>query len=83
MLIAEIFCSDECRRFLRARRFQLDPAFDQFNGTEKWRKENRLTELYETIDVEAYEETRRLVSDSCSHWHVCAKPMLMSSTHSG
>jgi hypothetical protein len=49
------------RRFLRARRFQLDPAFDQFNGTEKWRRENRLSELYETIDVEAYEETRKLV----------------------
>ncbi|RXK38680.1 hypothetical protein M231_03990 [Tremella mesenterica] len=47
-------------RYLRARKFQIQPAYEQFASTEKWRKENRLVELFETIDVDEYEETRRL-----------------------
>lgn len=52
-------CSD--RRFLRARRFVGSDAFTQFKDTEDWRKANQLVELYETIDLEHYEETRQLV----------------------
>ncbi|ESZ90136.1 putative phosphatidylinositol transporter [Sclerotinia borealis F-4128] len=47
-------------RFLRARRFVVLDAFHQFSTTEEWRKENDLDQLYETIDLEHYEETRRL-----------------------
>ncbi|KAH8651618.1 CRAL-TRIO domain-containing protein [Tricladium varicosporioides] len=47
-------------RFLRARRFVVPDAFKQFQETEDWRKENELDKLYETIDLEHYEETRRL-----------------------
>lgn len=47
---------------MRARKFQLDPAYDQFKGTEQWRETNRIKELYESIDVDEYDETRRLVS---------------------
>lgn len=36
-------------------------ALKQFSETEEWRKENELDQLYETIDLEHYEETRRLV----------------------
>lgn len=50
------------RRFLRARKFQLEPAYKQFIDAEKWAADNRLAELYETIDVDEYEATRRLVS---------------------
>ncbi|KAF7869957.1 hypothetical protein EAF04_004741 [Stromatinia cepivora] len=47
-------------RFLRARRFIVVDAFEQFSDTEEWRKDNELDQLYETIDLEQYEETRRL-----------------------
>ncbi|KAF7947987.1 hypothetical protein EAE96_009056 [Botrytis aclada] len=47
-------------RFLRARRFIVVDALKQFSDTEEWRKENELDQLYETIDLEHYEETRRL-----------------------
>ncbi|TGO31626.1 hypothetical protein BHYA_0473g00010 [Botrytis hyacinthi] len=47
-------------RFLRARRFTVVDALKQFSETEEWRKENELDQLYESIDLEHYEETRRL-----------------------
>jgi hypothetical protein len=36
-------------------------AYAQFKDTEDWRKANQLEVLYDTIDVDAYEQTRRLV----------------------
>lgn len=50
-----------CRRFLRARRFSPPEAFQQFKDTEDWRKEHQIDNLYKTIDIQEYEETRRLV----------------------
>jgi hypothetical protein len=50
------------RRFLRARRFVVEDAWKQFQNTENWRKETQLDQLYETIDLDQYDETRRLVS---------------------
>lgn len=47
-------------RYLRARKFVPKDAFAQFKETEDWRAENKLDDLYETIDVEDYERTRRL-----------------------
>ncbi|GAB7361349.1 hypothetical protein MBLNU230_g1405t1 [Neophaeotheca triangularis] len=47
-------------RYLRARKFNPQEAFAQFKETEDWRKENELDKLYETIDIEEYEQTRRL-----------------------
>lgn len=47
-------------RYLRARKFVPQEAFNQFKDTEDWRKENQLDTLYDTIDVEEYEATRRL-----------------------
>ena len=49
------------RRFLRARKFQQEPAYDQFTTTEKWRKDNSILELFESVDVEDYDAARRLV----------------------
>jgi|TARA_R110002003_G_scaffold1113_5_gene22430 hypothetical protein len=46
---------------LRARRFVPQEAFKQFKDTEDWRKENKLDLIFETIEVEEYEQTRRLV----------------------
>jgi len=52
------------RRYLRARKFVTRDAFQQFKDTEDWRKENKLDELYDTIDIHDYDETRRLVRSS-------------------
>jgi pterin-4a-carbinolamine dehydratase len=49
------------RRYLRARRFVPQEAFKQFKDTEDWRKDNKLDQIFETIDVEEFEQTRRLV----------------------
>lgn len=48
-------------RYLRARKFVSKEAFGQFKDTEDWRKENKLDSIYDSIDVDEYEETRRLV----------------------
>lgn len=37
-------------------------AFEQFEATEKWRKDIQIKELYENFDVESYEEARKMVS---------------------
>jgi hypothetical protein len=50
------------RRFLRARKFDVNGAFNQFTDTEEWRKDNNIESLYENIDVESYEDSRRMVS---------------------
>jgi hypothetical protein len=47
-------------RYLRARKFVPQDAFTQFKDTEDWRKETQLDTLYETIDINEYEQTRRL-----------------------
>ncbi|MCJ1310745.1 hypothetical protein MMC25_004411 [Agyrium rufum] len=47
-------------RFLRARRFVPADGLQQFKDTEKWRKENEIALLYDNIDVQNYEETRKL-----------------------
>lgn len=48
-------------RFLRARRFVPQEAFKQFKDTEDWRKDQNIVDLFETIEVEEYEQTRQLV----------------------
>lgn len=48
-------------RFLRARRFDVNGAWGQFKDTEDWRKDNAIEDLYENIDVEAYDAARRMV----------------------
>ncbi|OAA66861.1 cellular retinaldehyde-binding/triple function protein [Niveomyces insectorum RCEF 264] len=47
-------------RFLRARRWVVEEAYKQFKDTEDWRAANHLNVLYDTIDLEAYEQSRRL-----------------------
>ncbi|KAI9839082.1 MAG: hypothetical protein M1837_002259 [Sclerophora amabilis] len=47
-------------RFLRARKFGIPEAFQQFSDTEAWREANKLDYLYNNIEIRDYEETRRL-----------------------
>jgi len=48
-------------RYLRARKFDVNGAVGQFSDTENWLKEQRVEELYENYDVEAYERARQMV----------------------
>ena len=48
-------------RYLRARKFVPAEALKQFKETEDWRRENEIENLYNTIDIGEYDETRRLV----------------------
>jgi len=48
------------RRFLRARKFDVDAAFQQFKDTEEWRKTNAIGALFENIDVGSYDEARSM-----------------------
>ncbi|KAK2756540.1 hypothetical protein FQN54_005433 [Arachnomyces sp. PD_36] len=54
-------------RFLRARRFDVNGALEQFKTTEEWRAENRLDDLYANIDVNAYEESRQVYPQWTGH----------------
>jgi hypothetical protein len=49
------------RRFLRARKFDVEGAWTQFKDTEDWRKDNAIEALYENIGVDSYEAARRMV----------------------
>ena len=50
------------RRFLRARKFDVNAALGQFKDTEYWRKTNDIRSLYENFDVNSYEKARTMVS---------------------
>ncbi|KKZ59015.1 hypothetical protein EMCG_00880 [[Emmonsia] crescens] len=47
-------------RFLRARKFDVKGAVDQFRATEEWRKTNQIDALYQNFDVDSYEEARKV-----------------------
>lgn len=51
----------EPSRFLRARKFVPEDAYVQFSETEKFRNANQVEVLYETIDIDSFEATRKLV----------------------
>lgn len=64
------------RRYLRARKFEVNDALKQLKDTEIWRETNKVDELYDTFDVDSFEEARKVVS-SCSahllsHWESTA-----------
>lgn len=61
---ADIFARRFDSRFLRARRWVVQDAYKQFSDTEQWRAANHLDVLYSTIDLDAYEQSRRLVRET-------------------
>ena len=65
-IVFEGYSAYHVSRYLRARKFVPQEAFTQFKDTEDWRKTNQLEELYESIDVDEYEQTRRLVCSNLS-----------------
>ena len=49
-------------RFLRARKFEIHDAWEQFKETEDWRRDDAIDALYGDVDVDMYESSRRMVS---------------------
>ncbi|KAK7958359.1 cellular retinaldehyde-binding/triple function protein [Apiospora saccharicola] len=47
-------------RYLRARKWVVQDAYGQFSETEKFRAANEIDVLYDTIDVDAYETSKKL-----------------------
>ncbi|KAH6659274.1 CRAL-TRIO domain-containing protein [Truncatella angustata] len=47
-------------RYLRARKWVVQDAYGQFSDTEKFRKANDIGVLYDTMDIEAYETSKKL-----------------------
>jgi len=64
MIFELMFCihgSQRFSRFFAARRYDAGKAHEHFKEGIQVRKENELAELYRTIDLGLYEETRLLV----------------------
>ncbi|GAA5822862.1 hypothetical protein JCM3770_003202 [Rhodotorula araucariae] len=47
-------------RFLRARKFDVDGAYQQFTAAEDWRRDARVDALYDEFDVAEFEQARVL-----------------------
>ncbi|KAK7997225.1 CRAL-TRIO domain-containing protein [Apiospora arundinis] len=47
-------------RYLRARKWIVQDAYGQFSETEKFRAANEIDVLYDTIDIDAYETSKKL-----------------------
>ncbi|KAJ5758383.1 hypothetical protein N7520_005539 [Penicillium odoratum] len=47
-------------RYLRARNFDVAAAFEQFDFAAKWRRENGIAEFYDNLDVQSFEESRKM-----------------------
>ncbi|KIW26774.1 uncharacterized protein PV07_06583 [Cladophialophora immunda] len=54
-------------RYLRARKFDVQGAIGQFTETEQWLKEQRVEELYDNFDIEAYEKARLMYPQWTGH----------------
>lgn len=47
-------------RFLRARKFDLESAWDQFTAAERWRRSNKVDDVYDEFDLGEFELAQRL-----------------------
>ena len=50
-----------CRRFFRARKYNVEEAYKMFNAVCLTREKHRHCVFYDNIDIESFEETRRIV----------------------
>ncbi|RYP27849.1 hypothetical protein DL767_007497 [Monosporascus sp. MG133] len=50
-------------RYLRARKWVVQDAYKQFSDTENFREANQIGLLYDTMDIDRYEESKKLVGD--------------------
>ncbi|RYP57473.1 hypothetical protein DL769_009457 [Monosporascus sp. CRB-8-3] len=48
-------------RYLRARKWVVQDAYKQFSDTEDFRRANQIGLLYDTMDIDCYEESKKLI----------------------
>ncbi|KAJ5635465.1 CRAL/TRIO domain-containing protein [Penicillium longicatenatum] len=51
-------------RFLKAQQFDVKASFEQFHHFQTWRRENNIRGFYKSLDVDVYDETRKMVGIS-------------------
>ncbi|KAE8391586.1 CRAL-TRIO domain-containing protein [Aspergillus alliaceus] len=54
-------------RFLRAQRFEIDNALEQFRDAYEWKAEHGIKSFYQNMDVEMYEFSRQMFSQWTGH----------------
>lgn len=57
-----------CSRFLRAQRYDVAAAFRQFHDFQTWHKANNVRGFYKQLDVETYDESRKMVCWGSPLW---------------
>ncbi|KAJ7736007.1 CRAL-TRIO domain-containing protein [Mycena maculata] len=62
-------------RYLRARKFQVNDALKQLKDTEIWRKTNKLDELYDTFDIDTFEEARKVYHQWTGRRDISGRPV--------
>jgi hypothetical protein len=73
-----ISCSQiESRRFLRARGWSVSKALKQLLATDEWRRQEGVDQLYETVDVEEYENARNFCPKWCGRRDKVGRPIFV------
>ncbi|KAJ7494218.1 CRAL-TRIO domain-containing protein [Mycena galericulata] len=62
-------------RYLRARRFQVNDALQQLKDTEVWRETNKVDELYDTFDIDTFEEARKVYHQWTGRRDISGRPL--------
>ncbi|KAJ7026255.1 CRAL-TRIO domain-containing protein [Mycena alexandri] len=62
-------------RYLRARKFEVGDALKQLKDTEVWRETNKLDELYDAFDVDAFEEARKVYHQWTGRRDISGRPV--------
>ncbi|KAJ7290327.1 phosphatidylinositol transfer protein [Mycena rebaudengoi] len=62
-------------RFLRARKFEVNDALKQLKESELWRDSNKVDELYDKFDVDAFEEARNVYHQWTGRRDISGRPV--------
>ncbi|KAJ7490784.1 CRAL-TRIO domain-containing protein [Mycena latifolia] len=62
-------------RYLRARKFEVNDALKQLKDTEVWRETNKLDDLYDTFDIDAFEEARKVYHQWTGRRDISGRPV--------
>jgi hypothetical protein len=58
------------RRFLRAYNLDVNKAINRFRAVQDWRVEHAISKCYLRMDVQCYEDYRKMVSSSAFLSHI-------------
>ncbi|KDE04630.1 hypothetical protein MVLG_04930 [Microbotryum lychnidis-dioicae p1A1 Lamole] len=64
-------------RFLRARKFQVEGAYNQFVASEKWRKNEKVDDLYRNFNVDEFRTGQLVYSQWTGRRTIAGQPLVM------